>query len=70
MNLIRGYDYEILTPSRIVVGTFKHVHIDAAGKISLVFQHEGKEWELEVKCQQISSSDYSPRPVYGIKELS
>lgn len=71
MNLIRGYDYEILTPTSVVVATFKHVHIDIfTGEISLVFQREGKEWNIEVKCFSVSSTDYSPRPVYEIKELS
>ncbi|MHC5755445.1 MAG: hypothetical protein ACYTXF_33350 [Nostoc sp.] len=70
MNLIRGYDYKISTPAKAVVATFKHVCIDVfTQEISLVFQCEGKELNVEVKSFAISSTHYSPRPIYEIKEL-
>ncbi|PHJ69199.1 hypothetical protein VF14_03440 [Nostoc linckia z18] len=70
MNLIRGYDYEISFPQKVVVATFKHVTINFLGQISLVFQYEGRELEVVMKCKQISTTCYEPCLPYEIKELS
>ncbi|MEH2067883.1 MAG: hypothetical protein V7K47_06905 [Nostoc sp.] len=69
MNLIRGYNYEILTLNKAVIATFKHVNINFIGAISLVFQCEGKELQIDVKCKQVSTTHYEPCLPYEIKEI-